>query len=565
MHKMPKTFKEALAIDARMGTMYWRDAINKEMKNVFPAFKILDEGVGKPVGYEPIPCHMVFDVKMDFTRKARFVAAGCFTEPPASITYASVVSRESVRIAFLLASLNDLDILSADVVGAYLNAPCREKVFTVCGPEFGPEYEGRYAIIVKALYGLKSASASWRSHLAHVLEHELEFQSCLADPDVWIRPAVKADGEQYYEYLLVYTDDLLAISLKPRAILDVIDAHFKLKPDSIGKPTRYLGATISQHYLPDDPTKPRWASGPDQYVKEALANVEAWLADRDAKLKSKAPSVLPSGYRPELDVSELLPDEEASWYASQIGVLRWAVELGRIDICGEVSMMASFMAAPRKGHLEALLHMFAYIKAHKRSKIVFDDSQPEFSNDFQESPDWVDFYKDAKELIPPNAPEARGRSVKMTCFCDADHASDRLTRKSRTGVLIYLNRAPIVWYSKRQNSVETSCFGSEFMALKTATELCQGLRYKLRMMGVPIDGPVDMLCDNQSVIYNTTRPESTLKKKSCSVAYHFVRENVAARVVRIAYEPSETNLADCLTKIQTGTERTRLIRMIGLW
>ncbi len=78
------------------------------------------------VGFQEIKCHIILDVKMDLTRKARFLAGGHLTEPPASITYSSVVSRDSVRIAFLLAALNDLDVLACDIGNAYLNAPCRE-------------------------------------------------------------------------------------------------------------------------------------------------------------------------------------------------------------------------------------------------------------------------------------------------------------------------------------------------------------------------------------------------------------------------------------------------------
>jgi hypothetical protein len=141
--------------------------------------------------------------------------------------------------------------------------------------------------------------------------------------------------------------------------------------------------------------------------------------------------------------------------------------------------------------------------------------------------DWSTFYPDANELIPPNAPIPKGKAVQMITFVESDHAGDLLTRRSRTGVLIYLNRAPILWYSKKQNSAEASTFGSEFMALKTATELVNGLRYKLRMMGVPIDGATHMRVDNMSVVNNTSFPESVLKKKSNLIAYHYVREAVA--------------------------------------
>jgi hypothetical protein len=219
---------------------------------------------------------------------------------------------------------------------------------------------------------------------------------------------------------------------------------------------------------------------------------------------------------------------------------------------------------PREGHLAAVFHIFGYLKSHHKSRLVFDDSYPVIDNSFNDDADWTDFYGDVKEPIPPNAPEPRGKVVEIIAFVDADHAGDRVTRRSRTGVLIYINRSPIMWFSKRQNSVETSTFGSEFVALKIATEMIQGLRYKLRMMGIPIDGPAKVLCDNMSVVYNTTAPESVLKKKSNAIAYHFVRENVAMKVIKVAYEPSESNLADILTKVQTGPVRQAIIRSI-LW
>jgi len=188
--KVPRTVQEALAIDQQTGTTHWYNAIQKEMTNNKAAFQFLDDNERVPVGYKWIKCHMIFDVKMDFTRKARFVAGGHMTNPPKSITYSSVVSRDSVRIAFLLAALNDVDILSTDIGNTYLNALPREKVFTTAGPEFGSESEGKSVLIVCALYGLKSSGAAWRSHLANTL-HQLGFISCVADPDVWMRSATK--------------------------------------------------------------------------------------------------------------------------------------------------------------------------------------------------------------------------------------------------------------------------------------------------------------------------------------------------------------------------------------
>ena len=134
------------------------------------------------------------------------------------------------------------------------------------------------------------------------------------------------------------------------------------------------------------------------------------------------------------------------------------------------------------------------------------------------------------------------------CFVDADHASNTVTRRLQTGILIFLNKAPIVWYSKQQNTVETSTFGSEFIAMRTAVEHIEALCYKLHMFGIPFEGPTNVFCDNEAVFKNTTIPESTLKKKHNSICYHRCHEAVAAKVMRVAKEGMLTNLADLFTK-----------------
>jgi len=141
------------------------------MKAFRVAFKILDHGKQPPPpGYQWMECHMIFNVKLDcFSRKSRLVAGGHQTKPPASVLmYASVVSRETVQIAFTIATLNDLQVKASDVQNAYLTAPCAEKIYTVLGLEFGAD-AGETAIIIHALYGLKSAGASFQRHLANCM------------------------------------------------------------------------------------------------------------------------------------------------------------------------------------------------------------------------------------------------------------------------------------------------------------------------------------------------------------------------------------------------------------
>jgi hypothetical protein len=323
---------------------------------------------------------------------------------------------------------------------------------------------------------------------------------------------------------------------------------YRLEDNSLEVPKTYLGAQVIQYKLPQDSSKVRWGLSSAHYISQAIKNVEYELSLCGQGLANNISTPIAFGYRPELDTTPLLNPDQANYYQSLIGVLRWAIELGRIDILIHVSMLSSFLAAPRQGHLSQVHHIFAYLKKYPRSTMVFDDTTPIVDSSTFFQADWTEFYRDAKELIPPNAPTPRGKPVEMYCFCDADHAGDKITRRSHSGILLFLNRAPILWYSKKQNTVETSTFGAEFVALRIAVELIEGLRYKLRMMGVPIDGSCTTICENETAVKNSTVPESTLRRKHNLIAYHRVREAVAPNIIRIAHIPSHQNLADMFTK-----------------
>ncbi|CAJ1944962.1 unnamed protein product [Cylindrotheca closterium] len=218
---------------------------------------------------------------------------------------------------------------------------------------------------------------------------------------------------------------------------------------------------------------------------------------------------------------------------------------------------------PREGHFHAALHIFAYLQKHPDRILVMDCGYADHLRPLKKA-DYSQFYEFTKDELPSDMPTPLGKAVEFTMFVDASHAANVVTRQSRTGVLIFVNKAPIIWYSKKQNSVETSSFGSEFSALKTGVELLEGLRFKLRMMGVPIQGYCHTCVDNMSVVKNSSVPESQLKKKSNAVAYHYVRSRCAIDILRIEWIISDENLADVLTKIQPGPVRDRLIEHI-MW
>ena len=558
--EVPKTVKEALALDRKNGNTLWADGIAKEMTEVRKAFDILPEGATPPVGYQKIPCHMVFDVKMeDFKRKARLVAGGHKTEAPATITYASVVSRETVRIALMLAALNDLQVKVGDVLNAYITAPVKERVWTILGPEFGSD-AGKTAIIVRALYGLKSAGAAFRAHLASFMR-QMGYTSCKADPDLWLKAETRPDDNvRYYAYILCYVDDILCIHHNAMSVLNQINSYLPLKPTSVGDPDIYLGAKLKETQLPNGIYA--WGLSPSKYVNQAVKNCQTHLTEKlndKYKIPTRADNPFPTDYCVDTDVSEPLDDEGSSFFQHIIGVMRWMVELGRVDIAVEVSLLSSYLANPREGHLEAAIHIMGYLRLKHNTRLVFDPTYPDIcESDFPRF-DWTEFYGDVTEAIPTDMPPPLGKEVDIRMMVDSDHAGEKRTRRSRTGFLIYCNMALIIWLSKRQPTIETSVFGAEFVAMKHGIETLRGLRYKLRMMGVPLTGPTYIYGDNKSQVTNSSRPESTLKKKCNSVCYHAIRESVAMGESLICHLRTQFNLSDFLTKVTNGIKRRRLV------
>jgi hypothetical protein len=569
--RVPKSVDDAIRLDETNGNTLWYDSIQKEMENVRVAFQVDNETTVDQartnkfyVGFQEITCHMVFIIKMDgkFTRKSRLVAGGHTTDPPSSITYSSVVSRDTVRIAFTLAALNDLDVMSCDIGNAYLNAPCREKIWCKAGTEFGSD-KGKVLKVVRALYGLKSSGASWRAMFAQTLS-DLGYVSSKADPDLWLKPKTKPNGDEYYSYVLVYVDDVMHFDHEPNIFMSQLEEVYRLK-DKAEAPDRYLGANIDKVQLTDGTVA--WSMSSHEYLDNSIKNLEIQLEKEGVPPlktygKRNGDRPFPASYRPEIDTSPELGDELSSRYLQLIGILRWGVEIGRIDIITEVSVLSQHQCTPREGHLDAVYRIFWFLKCSlkkkEQSRIVFDSLRPFVDESLfnPSNPDiWKDFYQDAEEPIPANMPAPRGRQVYLACYVDADHAGNLMTRRSHTGILLYINNTPVIWYSKRQNTVESSSFGSEFVALRIATEMIEALRYKIRMFGVPIDGSTDVFCDNKSVVTNSSIPSSVLSKKHNSICYHRVREAQAAGTIRVGWIEGEYNKADLATKTTLTTSR----------
>ena len=549
--QVPRNWKEAMELDAKNNSTLWQDAIKKEMDQIaeYGTFRDLGRGATAPSGYKKITVRLVFDVKHDLRHKARLVAGGHLTDPPKDSVYSGVVSLRSLRLVALFAELNGLQLWAADVGNAYLEALTKEKVYVVAGPEFG-DLEGHILLIHKALYGLRTSGARWHEHFADTLRN-LGFTPCKADPDVWMKHC-----GTHYEYICVYVDDLAIAMKNPQEFINVLvnDCGYKLK--GVGPMEYHLGADI---YRDNDGTL---CFGAKSYISRLLRTYETIFGEQPKEYSSP----LDRNDHPELDTSDELPESDIKRFQSLIGALQWAISLCRFDIQCAVMTLGRFRAAPRIGHMMRVQRICGYLRKKPDAAIRFRIGVPD-TMIHVEPPrqNWEYVYGNLSEELPFDMPVPLGNSVRISTFEDANLLHDHVTGRSAMGILHFVNQTPVEWFSKRQNTVETATYGSEFVVARTATEQIIDLRYTIRMLGVPLDGPAWMFGDNESVVKSATIPHSSLMKRHNALAYHRVREAIAAKILHFCHIPRNQNPADVLTKFLPWATSWPLIEPILFW
>jgi hypothetical protein len=273
---------------------------------------------------------------------------------------------------------------------------------------------------------------------------------------------------------------------------------------------------------------------------------------------------LDDGDHPELDMTDELDAKGIRTYQSLIGALQWAVSLCRFDIHCAVMTLGRFRVAPKQGHLDRAKRVYGYLSRFPDGAIRFRTGVPAQV----EAPkyEWMQsVYGNAQEELPWNMPTPKGKAVQVTTYEDANLYHDWTTGRAAMGMLHFLNKTPVEWFSKRQNTVETATYGSEFVAAKAGTEQIMDFRYTLRMLGVPMSGPARMYGDNESVVKSSTIPHSTLSKRHNALAYHRVREAIASGVLDFVHMNGKQNPADVLTKFLPHAVFRPLIVPILFW
>ena len=299
-----------------------------------------------------------------------------------------------------------------------------------------------------------------------------------------------------YEYIAVYVDDLAIAAL---CCLDICSTlknkcGFKLKGE--GPLTYHLGCDFIR-----DPDGTLVAC-PKKYIRKILDWYEYKYKSKPKKVKNP----LEDNDHPELDTSAVVL-EYVKDVQSMVGQLQWLVALARFDIMSSVVTMSRFRTCPRQGHVDRCKRIYGYIAFMDHGGIRFRTEEPDFSNLPVQEFDWSrSVYGNVKELIPEDAPLPREIHVVTTTYVDANLHHDHVTGRALTGILHFVNGTPIDWYSKRQATVETATYGSEFVAARIAVDQIIDLRTTLRYLGVPIREKSYLFGDNKSVVDSSTLP-----------------------------------------------------------
>ena len=540
--QVPRDYNDAMRLDKENGNTHWQDAMDLELTQIHEYKVFRDTGKAKfhngkvvtPDGFQKIRVHFVYAVKHDGRFKARLVADGHLTKEPVESIYSGVVSLRSLRMVVFLSQLNNLEIWGADVGNAYLEAYTDEKLCIMAGPEF-KELQGHLLIMVKALYGTRSGGARWHDRLFDILQ-ELKFKPSKADPDVWMRPE---PGGTCNEYIAVYVDDLAIAAKDPQAFCNELKKKYNLKLKGVGPLEYHLGCTYKKD--PDETL----AADPRRYVNKILESYERMFMEKPRK--SRPP--LEGGDHPELDTSELCDEHQTKQFQTLIGQLQWLISLGRFDIAVHVMSLSRFRAQPRKKHLDRAKRIVGYLLFLPDGAIRFRTGEPDFSSLRDQEYDWTrTVYSGACEQIPHDIPKPLGKHVQTTHYVDANLHHDLATGKAVTAVLHFLNQTPIDAYTKRQSTVETATYGSEFVAARTAVDQIIDIRTTLRYLGVPIRDMSYMFGDNRSVVTSSTIPNSTISKRHHLASYHRVREAIAAKFISFHWKDGKSNPADILSK-----------------
>lgn len=399
--------------------------------------------------------------------------------------------------------------------------------------------------------GLPCSANAWHAACAENLR-VLGWAQTLYDTDVWIR----AVGKNEYEYIGTHTDDIICVSSRAQQSMEEIHHVFPMK--GINPPKYHLGVDYRK-------IDGHWHMGTQTHCQEALVKAADILGKRIVKTPGKSHRIeglkfvstpMADNAKPEVNCGKLAVPMGANQhrqYQQLMGLAQWLITIGRIDLNFSVISMARFNASPQVGHWQFVERIFGYLNAHPamwtRIDLRPDSRLDETSNPWPKENNWSTLYSDSIiEEGEARHPKPRGATLDPVVYFDSNFAHDELTRKSVTGSLTMVGRTPIASFVKRQGCIATSTYGAEMIACKVGVEEAIDVRAYCRSLGVPIPKKTRVIGDNLGQLQSCCNPGAEMKKKTYSVCYHFIRENVAVGNIELLKIDTKLNYADFNTK-----------------
>lgn len=494
---MPEKYDDLEKLDPKEKEK-WLLAINEEISSLSKT-KTWDL-VDLPPGKKPIGCRWTFKLKKNedgtiIRHKARLVAKGYSQKFGTDYdhTFAPVVRHTTLRTFLAAAAYSKMHVRHADVTTAFLHGNLEEEIYMV-QPEGTVQagQEQKVCRLKKSLYGLKQAARAWNKRIEEVLKNE-GFSQSTADPCLFI------DKSRTDTILItLYVDDILIACANEDRIVKLIkhlNEFFEVK--DLGKIRNYLGINIKTENF--------------NFYLNQKSKIEELKKNFCPDTYKPSWTPMSTSYSKEEDAS---PPVDNTNYRRAIGALLYIATVTRPDIALAVNLLSRKNESPSKNDWKAVLRLIDYLHSTKDIYLQIDsDSSPI-----------------------------------LTCYTDADYASDLTTRRSTGGNLFFLGNNPIFWSTKRQNCISLSSTESELISAATAAQELKWIIELLKDFGLSQTLPIKLYEDNKSTISLIQNGKMNTRLKHINVKYFFLREMNESKIIDIAYCNTNSMIADILTK-----------------
>jgi hypothetical protein len=413
--------------------------------------------------------------------------------------FASVVKKQSLRILIALAAILGLEITHADCITAYLNSLIDKELYVRLP-------NGRVVRLKKALYGMKQSARCWQEHLLAIMQ-ELGYLRLSSDQCIYIN----SQGEEII-IVAIYVDDLFVFSESPASadkFCDSLGEQVKLR--KLGRPNKIIGMQIDYE---------------ESFIKIHQADYVDEILTRFGMTDAK-PCKTPIVDMSEKEIMESPPLPSNKEYMEAVGCLLNLSNNTRLDIVYAISILSEKMQNPTELDWKRVKRVFRYLRGTRDFGLRYE--------------------KDIE--------------LSIQVYSDADFAGCETTRKSRTGILALLGNAPVIWMSKKQPLVTLSTVESEYVAASAAAQEMIWMVNILKEIGFN-DLDATLLMDNQGAIAIANDPVHHGRTKHIDVRFHYIRDLVKEKIVKLEYCPTEAQLADIFTKGLNAVTFNRLLDTI---